>query len=578
MIPLSVDAMELPWLSPCAASLAALARAPTRAVWSEVRGDPGCVLLLVRHTSTAPTCPDRSLLAHALAAPTALEAALSHLSSADSSFVDWNNAELIPIYQAALAYAHAAHLLADRAAGCDPDLAWIGGLLVPLGWFALAASDPDRAISQLRCQEPPRPSASRADCLAPSAAEVFQALARRLNHRWRLPCWLATVTGQLHLPLRIAQALGAEARLFQIVQLAVLLADGRRLGLGVPVGATMRELTDALRLTADDLDAVWHGVSASVPSHTQPACWEAPAGQPFLAEVLRLAVENRRLRKTDSIEPLERDLDALHRAVAEQQQGEAQRLQRLKLEALAELAGGAGHEINNPLAVISGQAQYLLGHEMDPARRRALQTIVNQANRIHQTLIDLMQFARPLPPRKQLVDIDRLLREVSLSLQGLAADRGIQLQFGEPATLFSLHGDPAQIQTALGGLVRNAIEAAPKDGWVRVHVELVEGNMLELIVEDNGRGLAAADREHLFDPFYSGRRAGRGRGLGLSVAWRLAQQHGGTVRYHRSENGPTRFVLRLPGASADPAPANPIEPALESNGVNGCHAATRMET
>src|SRR5262249_58818530 len=89
----------------------------------------------------------------------------------------------------------------------------------------------------------------------------------------------------------------------------------------------------------------------------------AGADGPRLAELLALAAENRRLRAAVGEGRLEGELDVLHRALAEQRGREEERLRTQKLQALAEFAAGAGHEINNPLAVISGQAQYLLGHE-----------------------------------------------------------------------------------------------------------------------------------------------------------------------------------------------------------------------
>src|SRR5207244_12655826 len=113
---------------------------------------------------------------------------------------------------------------------------------------------------------------------------------------------------------------------------------------------------------------------------------------------------------------LEGDIDRLHDALRVQQRSEAERLRGRKLSALAEFAAGAGHEINNPLAVISGQAQYLLTHEPDPARHRALQTIVTQTKRIHQILGDLMLFARPPKPKKQVLDAAALTQETVDSL------------------------------------------------------------------------------------------------------------------------------------------------------------------
>ena len=111
--------------------------------------------------------------------------------------------------------------------------------------------------------------------------------------------------------------------------------------------------------------------------------------------------------------------------------------------------------------------------------------------------------------------------------------------------------DGDQVRTALGCLLRNAIEAASADGWARlVLAEPGPAEHIEVFVEDSGPGPTAEQRPHLFDPFYSGRSAGRGRGLGLPVAWRLARQQGGDLRLEPSRpNAPTRFVLALPRAT-----------------------------
>ena len=91
-------------------------------------------------------------------------------------------------------------------------------------------------------------------------------------------------------------------------------------------------------------------------------------------------------------------------------------------------------------------------------------------------------------------------------------------------------------------------------------VETPSPDTVEIVVEDNGTGPPQQQREHLFDPFYSGRSAGRGRGLGLPTAWRFARQHGGDVHFTRLPDGLTRFVLTLP---ADGLPSEaPQRPRL----------------
>jgi signal transduction histidine kinase len=126
----------------------------------------------------------------------------------------------------------------------------------------------------------------------------------------------------------------------------------------------------------------------------------------------------------------------------------------------------------------------------------------------------------------------------------------------------TLYADQAQVSRALGCLLRNAIEAAPAQGWAGVRAEVFPSDRLELIVEDNGPGPLLAEREHLFDPFYSGRKAGRGRGLGLPTAWRLARQHGGDVALSPSEPGVTRFVLRLPLPASGERGAEVASPSI----------------
>jgi signal transduction histidine kinase len=147
----------------------------------------------------------------------------------------------------------------------------------------------------------------------------------------------------------------------------------------------------------------------------------------------------------------------------------------------------------------------------------------------------------------------------------LAVQRKVRLTCKDMDHDDHVHADPAQVRAALVGLLRNAIEAAPAEGWATVHVEKRDDGALDLIVEDNGQGPAPAIREHLFDPFFSGRSAGRGRGMGLSTAWRLARQQGGDVRFDGIAQGVTRFVLTLPLAT------EPVGYHTEINGRNGVH-------
>jgi two-component system, NtrC family, sensor kinase len=361
-----------------------------------------------------------------------------------------------------------------------------------------------------------------------------------------------------------------------------VLTQARGGGLGLIVGADADELLRDLQLSAGDADtAADTAMREELPHWT----WEAPAQHPLLPDLLHLALENRRRDESACIEHLHQEIDLIQETLAQQCAGEKERLQSSKLSALAEFAAGAGHEINNPLAVISGQAQYVLkqmdwldvpaeeienvGEYLDNLRAKitpSLNKIIGQTQRIHAILTELMQFARPSVPKAQTLSVQSLIQGVADSLQTLAQERKVRLVCQELGRDELVHGDVAQVRVALTGLLRNAVEAAPIGGWAGVRYQKKDAGTLELIVEDDGSGPTMSMREHLFDPFFSGRNAGRGRGLGLPTAWRLARQQGGDVRFDGNHNGATRFILSLPLASISSAETN------GTPGRNGVHS------
>jgi signal transduction histidine kinase len=204
-------------------------------------------------------------------------------------------------------------------------------------------------------------------------------------------------------------------------------------------------------------------------------------------------------------------------------------LEREKLEALAEFAAGAGHEMNNPLAVICGRAQLLLRDETDPERRRELAIIYAQAMRVHEMIADLMLFARPPQPQLAEVDVGHVCRGVLEELGADAASREIRLsaQIDEPCLVMA---DATQLAVALRAVLDNALEAVARQGQVSLSCRnLQDDGLVEIAIRDDGPGIAAEVRRHLFDPYFSGRSAGRGLGLGLSKCWRIITNHGGRI-------------------------------------------------
>lgn len=221
------------------------------------------------------------------------------------------------------------------------------------------------------------------------------------------------------------------------------------------------------------------------------------------------------------------------RVMVDQGEGFEERLRNEKIASMKQLAYGASHEINNPLANIASRAQMLLQQERDSARREALSKINEQAFRAHEMLADMMLFAHP--PKLQPCEVSpRDLVETVVADwvdRADAAGCSIETHFG-PIMLSPWYADARQIREALRALIANAIEASNEGGTITISVQQVDSGgeaILEFEVADWGTGFSDEALRFLFDPWYSGREAGRGLGLGLSKVWRIAQLHGGSV-------------------------------------------------
>ncbi len=230
------------------------------------------------------------------------------------------------------------------------------------------------------------------------------------------------------------------------------------------------------------------------------------------------------------------------------------RLEREKLESLKELAYGASHEINNPLANIAVRAQTLLQEEADPERKRKLTAIHRQAMRAHEMIADLMLFARPPKLIVAPCELNQIVTKVVRELGEDTRERSIALDCRTSDEQIDLLADESQLAVAIHALVVNAIEAVGASGHVEVIVrENQHGESLwaEVIVRDDGPGISDHARGHMFDPFFSGREAGRGLGFGLSKAWRIITDHGGKVVVHRGERRGAEIAICLPRAAVD---------------------------
>jgi len=223
------------------------------------------------------------------------------------------------------------------------------------------------------------------------------------------------------------------------------------------------------------------------------------------------------------------------------------RLEREKLDSMKELAYGASHEVNNPLANIAARAQTLLRDEAHPERRRALESIHQQAMRAHEMISDLMLFARPPALDVQSVDLRELLTTISEKISAECERRNVQLLLQGVDSPLTIVGDLQQLTVAIMAVCTNALEAIGDDGVIEVALTAQPAtHSVAITVNDTGPGISAEVGRHLFDPFYSGREAGRGLGFGLSKCWRIVTDHGGTIAVSSEAGEGTTISLLLP--------------------------------
>lgn len=225
-----------------------------------------------------------------------------------------------------------------------------------------------------------------------------------------------------------------------------------------------------------------------------------------------------------------------------------------KLAAMAEFAAGAGHEINNPIAVICGRAQLLMEGETNPQRLHELAVINSQALRVFEMVSDMMLFARPAEPKLANCDVAVVVRQVIEELLPKAGEKQVAMHFEDGGHPLEAEADVTQLAVVIRALCDNALTAVARGGQISIrvgrHSATAEPYSVWLTVTDDGPGMSACVREHLFDPFFSGREAGRGLGMGLAKAWRITTLHGGKIDVQSALGEGSKFTVVLPAAGS----------------------------
>jgi signal transduction histidine kinase/HD-like signal output (HDOD) protein len=267
---------------------------------------------------------------------------------------------------------------------------------------------------------------------------------------------------------------------------------------------------------------------------------------------------------TESLAAANRELGALQ-----------QQLVRAKsLASLGEMAAGAAHEMNNPLAVISGRAQLLAAKLTDPGMKGEASLIHQQGERLSQIITDMMEFAKPVTPKMGVFDIATTLDEavkVAIEKAGTAA-QGVRVRIDPVQGIPGIRGDARQIRSAIAEVVVNAVQASrpaadhgtPAEVRVQARFDPLDGQVV-IQVADRGIGMSDDVMRNAFAPFFSAKSAGRNRGMGLAKALRWVENHGGTIRLDSALGAGTTAVIIVPlNAIIEPAEPGAISPTANA--------------
>ena len=217
------------------------------------------------------------------------------------------------------------------------------------------------------------------------------------------------------------------------------------------------------------------------------------------------------------------------------------------LVAVAELAAGAAHEMNNPLMVISGRSQLLYHALTNPRDKQAALTIHGNAGRLSNMISDLMRFAKPSAASVSDAPVSAVVAEALTLVVALPERAGRRIELDVP-DLPPVRVDVAQVGRAVSNLLENALQATVLDHGeieIRAAIDLTATHAI-LTVADAGPGMDEATLRHAGEPFFSKKDAGRRRGMGLALATRLIESNGGSLRLESTLGRGTRAVVRLP--------------------------------
>jgi two-component system NtrC family sensor kinase len=230
-------------------------------------------------------------------------------------------------------------------------------------------------------------------------------------------------------------------------------------------------------------------------------------------------------------------------------------VQSQKLASIGELSAGIGHEINNPLAIISQETEWMR-HLVDrigekdskevAELRDSLKEILHQVDRCREITQNLLEFARRKEPVYQEVNLNKLIDDLSRLVEKEVLLRHIEIRRDFEKDLPLVQTDAPSLRQVVLNLLTNATHAVEKDGQIRIATKSSQNGSVDIIVEDTGCGIPKDHLAKIFDPFFTTKPEGKGTGLGLSISHGIVDKLGGSISVRSEVGKGSTFVITLP--------------------------------
>jgi two-component system NtrC family sensor kinase len=276
-------------------------------------------------------------------------------------------------------------------------------------------------------------------------------------------------------------------------------------------------------------------------------------GAPIWVEVSATASysQDPRPRSQDlNVEAILRDVSERKKRDDQSRDGRYQMLQAEKMAALGQTISGVAHELNNPLATILSWAERLAERNVDDKTRQGLEVILGEAERAARIVRNLLTFARKRQTTRAMVDLNLVVRETLVLRAYEQKVSNIQVVEALATGLPEVFADGHQIKQVLLNLIINAEQAclgANGRGTIVVRtMHDTDRGSAVLEVNDDGPGIPDDRQGKVFDPFFTTKEVGQGTGLGLTVAYAIAREHGGRIWLESKFGKGTSFFVELP--------------------------------